>query len=126
MKTALQKLIEYHNNLPEYEKSSEGFEFSTKNVHFVIASNIKFPTEDEAARKQQTSPGQAAEKLVSKAAIGDRMNTYHIDFNNWMEQWGFVANEILQNPNLDNGEFSHHFIASSICSLVTIETEIKF
>lgn len=86
-------------------KSSEGFEFSTNNVHFIIASNIKFPTEDEAARKQAISPGPAAEKLVSKAAIGDRMNTYHIDFNSWEEQWGFVANEILVNPNFANGEF---------------------
>lgn len=87
-------------------KSSEGFEFSTKHVHFIIASNIKFPTEDEAARKQQTNPGPTAERLVSKAAIGDRMNTYHIDFSNWMEQWGFVANEILENPNFANGEFN--------------------
>lgn len=86
-------------------KNSEGFEFSTKNVHFIIASNIKFPTEDEAARKQQTNPGPTAERLVSKAAIGDRMNTYHIDFNSWEEQWGFVANEILENPNFANGEF---------------------
>jgi len=86
-------------------KSSEGFEFSTKHVHFIIASNIKFPTEDEAARKQATQPGKTADKLVSKAAIGDRMNTYHIDFNNWEEQWGFVANEILNNPNFANGEF---------------------
>lgn len=86
-------------------KSSEGFEFSTKNVHFIIASNIKFPTEDEAAKKQQTNPGPTAERLVSKAAIGDRINTYHIDFGNWMEQWGFVANEILENPNFANGEF---------------------
>ena len=87
-------------------KSSEGFEFSTKNVHFIIASNIKFPTEDEAARKQAIQPGKTADRLVSKAAIGDRMNTYHIDFNNWQEQWGFVANEILENPNFANGEFN--------------------
>jgi hypothetical protein len=86
-------------------KSSEGFEFSTKHVHFIIASNIKFPTEDEAARKQATQPGKTSDRLVSKAAIGDRMNTYHIDFNSWEEQWGFVANEILQNPNFANGEF---------------------
>lgn len=86
-------------------KSSEGFEFSTNNVHFIIASNIKFPTEDEAAKKQQTTPGPTAERLVSKAAIGDRMNTYHIDFHNWQEQWGFIASEILDNPNFGGGEF---------------------
>ena len=86
-------------------KSSEGFEFSTKHVHFIIASNIKFPTEDEAAKKQATQPGKTSDRLVSKAAIGDRMNTYHIDFDRWEEQWGFVANEILENPNFANGEF---------------------
>lgn len=86
-------------------KSSEGFEFSTDNVHFIIASNIKFPTEDEAAKKQQTNPGPTAERLVSKAAIGDRMNTYHIDFHSWQEQWGFIASEILENPNFGGGEF---------------------
>lgn len=88
-------------------KTSEGFEFSTKNVHFIIASNIKFPTEDEAATKREKNPGPTAERMVSKAAIGDRMNTYHIDFQSWQEQWGFVANEILENPNFANGEF--HF-----------------
>lgn len=91
----------YKNRL----KSSEGFEFSTKNVHFIIASNIRFPSEDEAAKKSATNPGPTADRLVSKAAIGDRMNTYHIDFSKWEEQWGFVANEILQNPNFGNGEF---------------------
>lgn len=87
-------------------KSSEGFEFSTKHVHFIIASNNRFPTEDEAAKKATTHPGPTADRLVSKAAIGDRMNTYHIDFHNWEEQWGFVANEILENPNFANGDFN--------------------
>ena len=86
-------------------KDSEGFSFSTENVHFIFASNVKFPTEDQAALKQLRTPGPSAEMMVSRAAIGDRMNTYHIDFDKWEEQWGFVANQILENPYFGDGEF---------------------
>lgn len=86
-------------------KDSEGFSFSTDNVHFVIASNVKFPTEEQASIKQQRTPGPSAEMLVSKAAIGDRLNTHHIDFSKWEEQWGYVANQILNNPYFGDGEF---------------------
>jgi hypothetical protein len=86
-------------------KDSEGFSFSTKDVHFIIASNVKFPTEEQASIKQLKSPGPSAEMLVSKAAIGDRMNTHHIDFQTWEEQWGYVANQIINNPYFGDGEF---------------------
>lgn len=86
-------------------KSSEGFQFSTDNVHFIIASNVKLPSEEEARAKESKSPGPTAEKMVSKAAIADRMNNYHIDFETWQEQWGYVANQILNNPYFGDGEF---------------------
>lgn len=86
-------------------KDSEGFSFSSQNVHFILASNNKFPTEEEARAKEDKSPGAAAEKLVSKAAIGDRLNKYHIDFEKWEHQWGYVANQILNNPYFGEGEF---------------------
>lgn len=86
-------------------KDSEGFSFSTDNVHFVIASNVKFPTEEQAHIKQNKTPGPTADMMVSKAAIGDRLNTHHIDFTKWEEQWGYVANQILNNPYFGDGEF---------------------
>lgn len=86
-------------------KDSEGFQFSTENVHFVIASNVKFPTEEQASIKQQKTPGPSADMMVSKAAIGDRLNTHHIDFKSWQEQWGYVANQIMNNPYFGDGEF---------------------
>lgn len=86
-------------------KDSEGFSFSSENVHFILASNNKFPTEDEARAKEAKSSGPSAERLVSKAAIGDRINTHHIDFPTWQTQWGYVANQILTNPYFGDGEF---------------------
>jgi hypothetical protein len=86
-------------------KDSEGFSFSAENVHFILASNNKFPTEEEARAKESKSPGASAERLVSKAAIGDRLNKYHIDFATWQEQWGYVAYQILNNPYFGDGEF---------------------
>ena len=86
-------------------KDCEGFSFSSENVHFILASNNKFPTEEEARAKEAKSPGATAERLVSKAAIGDRINTHHIDFPTWQAQWGYVANQILTNPYFGDGEF---------------------
>jgi len=86
-------------------KDSEGFSFSSNNVHFILASNNKFPTEEEAREKELKSPGPSAERLVSKAAIGDRLNKHHIDFPTWQIQWGYVANQILNNPYFGDGEF---------------------
>jgi len=86
-------------------KDSEGFSFSSENVHFILASNNKFPTEEEARLKEAKSSGPTAEKMISKAAIGDRINTHHIDFPTWQAQWGYVANQILHNPYFGDGEF---------------------
>jgi hypothetical protein len=86
-------------------KDSEGFSFSSENVHFILASNNKFPTEEEARIKEAKSAGPTTEKMISKAAIGDRINSWHIDFKTWQEQWGYVANQILNNPYFGDGEF---------------------
>jgi hypothetical protein len=86
-------------------KDSEGFSFSSENVHFILASNNRFPTEDEARAKESKSAGPTAERMVSKAAIGDRINTHHIDFPTWQAQWGYVANQIINNPYFGDGEF---------------------
>lgn len=86
-------------------KDSEGFSFSSENVHFILASNNKFPTEEEARAKEAKGHSGVAEKMLSRTAIGDRLNTHHIDFPTWQVQWGYVANQILENPNFGDGEF---------------------
>jgi hypothetical protein len=88
-------------------KSGQGFSVPTDNIHFVIASNIKLPTEEEAAIKQLKSPGPTGQMMMDKAAIADRLNNHHIDFQSWEENWGYVAHRILNNPNFKGGfEFS--------------------
>jgi len=79
-------------------KDAEGFSIPTDGVHFLIASNVKLPSEEEAAERQAKRPGPSADLMVSKAAIADRMNTHHIDFERWEDQWGYVASLIMENP----------------------------
>ena len=100
MPEPIQKAVRKHRL-----KDSEGFTFSTENVHFIIASNVKLPTEDEARQAEIKRPGPNSAKMVSRAAIADRTNNYHIDFEIWQEQWGYVANQILENPYFGDGEF---------------------
>jgi hypothetical protein len=88
---------------------AEGFSVPTDDVHFLIASNVKLPSEEEAAERQSRRPGPAADLMVSKAAISDRMNNHHIDFERWEDQWGYVASLIMKNPyfgDVDRIEFS--------------------
>jgi len=84
-------------------KNGEGFSVPTHNIHFVVASNIKLPSEDEAARKQEKQPGPTAQMMMDKAAIADRMNNHHIDFETWEENWGYVAHRIIESPNFKGG-----------------------
>lgn len=86
-------------------KHGEGFSVPTENIHFIIASNVKLPTEDEAAKKQEQRPGPSSQKMVDMAAVGDRMNNYHINFDNWEENWGYVAHRILEAPYFGDGKF---------------------
>ena len=77
---------------------AEGFSIPTNNIHFIIASNSKLPSEDEAQAYYQKYSGNKGDMMVSKAAIADRMNNHHIDFETWQDNWGFVASKILENP----------------------------
>lgn len=94
-----------YNAVMKYRmKDAEGFSVPTEGIHFMIASNDKLPTEQEAAERQSKRPGPSAKLMVDKAAVADRMNTYHIDFERWQDQWGYVASLIMDNPYFGDGE----------------------
>lgn len=98
-------------------KQSEGFEVPTDGVHFIIASNDKLPTEEEACSRMEQRPGPAAKLMMDKAAVGDRLNNYHIDFERWEDQWGYVASFIMENPKfgeVDPVEFTQEEITQMI------------
>jgi len=86
-------------------KYGEGFSVPTHNIHFIIASNVKLPSADEAAMRQDLKPGPTSQKMVDMAAVADRMNNYHINFDAWEENWGYVAHRILEAPYFGEGQF---------------------
>jgi hypothetical protein len=89
-------------------KDGAGFCVPTDDIHFIIATNSKLPTEDEAVEFASKHSAGRGDIMMSKAALADRMNNYHIDFKTWQENWGYVAHRILENPYFgeDDIEFS--------------------
>ena len=90
--------------LPHYRNpnGAHGFTIDTKDIIFIITTNIKFPTEREAnfesANKSGGSPRAA--KLNDLVAIAGRCN-HRSFFLDPLTNWGFLASVCLDDDILD-------------------------